>query len=81
MQENGKSLDEATKGMQIAVSIRGPVIGRQINEGDIFYTDLNSKEAKLLAERFKARLTSEEDEVFGKILALKRSEDSAYGYI
>jgi translation initiation factor 5B len=81
VQENGKSLDEATKGMQIAISIRGPVIGRQINEGDIFYTDLNSKEAKLLAERFKARLTPEEDEVFGKILTLKRSEDSAYGYI
>jgi translation initiation factor 5B len=81
VQENGKSLDEATKGMQIAVSIRGPVIGRQINEGDIFYTDLNSKEAKLLVERFKARLTPEEDEVFGKILTLKRSEDSAYGYI
>ena len=81
VQENGKSIEEATKGMQIAVSIRGPVIGRQINEGDVFYTDLNSKEAKMLEERFKVRLNPEEEDVFGKILLLKRSEDPAFGFI
>lgn len=81
VQENGKSIDEASKGMQIAVSIRGPVIGRQINEGDVFYTDLNSKEAKMLVERFKVRLNPEEEDVFGKILLLKRNEDPAFGYI
>jgi len=81
VQENGKSIEEATKGMQIAVSIRGPVIGRQINEGDVFYTDLNSKEAKMLLERFKVRLNPEEEDVFGKILLLKRNEDAAFGYL
>jgi translation initiation factor 5B len=81
VQENGKSIDEAAKGMQIAISIKGPVIGRQINEGDIFYTDLNSKEAKLIVERFKVRLNAEEEDVFSKIMTLKRNEDPAYGYI
>jgi translation initiation factor 5B len=81
VQENGKSIDEATKGMQIAISIRGPVIGRQINEGDIFYTDLNSKEAKLIADRFKDRLTPEEEDIFNKVLTLRRNEDPAYGYV
>ncbi len=81
VQENGKSIEEATKGMQIAISIKGPVIGRQISEGDIFYTDLNSKEAKLIAERFKVRLTAEEEDVFSRILTLKRNEDPAYGYV
>ena len=42
IQEGGKAIEEATKGMQVAVSIRGPSIGRQINEEDIFYTDPNS---------------------------------------
>ncbi len=81
VQENGQSIEEATKGMQIAVSIRGPVIGRQINEGDVFYTDLNSKEAKMLVERFKVRLNPEEEDVFETILLLKRNEDPAFGYI
>ncbi|HEY7508177.1 MAG TPA: translation initiation factor IF-2, partial [Nitrososphaera sp.] len=39
VQESGKTIEEATTGMQVAVSIKGPTIGRQINEGDIFYTD------------------------------------------
>jgi translation initiation factor 5B len=67
--------------MQVAVSIKGPVVGRQINEGDVFYTDLNSKEAKMLQERFKVRLNPEEEDVFDKILWLKRNEDPAFGYV
>jgi translation initiation factor 5B len=81
IQEKGKTMDEAVQGMQIAVSIRGPSIGRQINEGDIFYTDLNSKEAKILLERFTYRLNEAEKEVFLKIVTLKRAADPAFGYI
>jgi translation initiation factor 5B len=81
VQENGKAIEVATKGMQIAVSIKGPVIGRQINEEDIFYTDLNSRQAKMLIERFHYRLNEEEKEVFKKILAEKRKTDSAFGYL
>lgn len=80
VQESGKAIEEASKGMQVAVSIKEPVIGRQINEGDIFYTDVNSKQAKMLIERFNHRLNEEEKEVFNKILFLKRKSDSAYGY-
>jgi translation initiation factor 5B len=80
VQENGKAIEEASKGMQVAVSIKEPVIGRQINEGDIFYTDVNSKQAKMLIERFNHRLNEEEKEVFNRILFLKRKSDSAYGY-
>lgn len=80
VQESGKAIEEASKGMQVAVSIKEPVIGRQINEGDIFYTDMNSKQAKMLIERFNHRLNEEEKEVFNKILFLKRKSDSAYGY-
>jgi translation initiation factor 5B len=81
LQENGKTIEEATKGTQVAVSIKEPTIGRQINEGDIFYTDLNSKQAKMLIERFNHRLNDEEKEVFNKILTLKRKDDPTYGYI
>jgi translation initiation factor 5B len=81
VQENGKAIEEATKGMQVAVSIRGPVIGRQLSEDDILYTDLNSKHAKMLTERFIRRLNEEEKQVFDRILSMKRKSDPAYGYL
>ncbi|HET7642857.1 MAG TPA: translation initiation factor IF-2, partial [Nitrososphaeraceae archaeon] len=81
IQDKGKNLEEATKGMQVAVSIRGPTIGRQINEGDIFFTDLNSRQAKLLIERFLHKLNEEEKKIFDFILESKRKADPAFGYI
>lgn len=81
VQESSKAIEEAKKGMQVAVSIKGPSIGRQINEGNIFYTDLNSKQAKMLIERFSHRLDEEQKDVLNHILYLKRKTDSAFGYI
>jgi translation initiation factor 5B len=81
IQNEGKNLDTADRGMQIALSIKGPTIGRQINEGDIFYTDLNSREARLLLERFPERLNEEEQQVFDLILSKKRKADPAFGYL
>jgi translation initiation factor 5B len=81
VQENGKAIEEAIKGMQVAVSIKGPVIGRQLNEDDILYTDLNSRHAKMLTERFSYRLNEEERQVFDRILTMKRKSDPAYGYL
>jgi len=81
IQNEGKNLDVADKGMQVALSIKGPTIGRQINEGDIFYTDLNSREARLLLERFPDRLSEEEQGIFDFILSKKRHTDPAFGYL
>ena len=81
IQEGGKNLSEASIGTQVAVSMKEPVIGRQINEGDIFYADLTSKEAKLLIESFSHRLGPEEQEVFQHILSKKREADPSFGYI
>jgi translation initiation factor 5B len=81
IQENGKPIDEATQGEQVAVSIKEISVGRHINEEDIFYTNLKSKEAKLLLERFSARLTPDEKSLLDKIIELKRRVDPSYAYI
>jgi translation initiation factor 5B len=81
VQENGKAVDEGIRGMQVAVSVKGPTVGRQINEEDIFFTDLNSRQAKTIIDRFSNKLNEEEKEVFQEILALKRRSDPAFGYI
>lgn len=81
IQENGKPIEEAGKGEQVAVSIKEISVGRQVNEGDIFYTDLGSKEAKLLLERFYYRLAQEEKDILNKIVTIKRRNDPSYAYI
>ncbi|MGI0001671.1 MAG: translation initiation factor IF-2 [Nitrososphaeraceae archaeon] len=81
IQENGKPIDEATQREQVAVSIKEISVGRHINEGDIFYTNLKSKEAKLLLERFSTRLTPDEKSLLDKIIEMKRRVDPSYAYI
>jgi translation initiation factor 5B len=81
IQESGKAIDEASVGMQVAVSLKEPTIGRQINEGDIFYTDLNSRQAKQLLERFNHRLNDQEKEVLNTLVTIKRKSDSTFGYL
>jgi translation initiation factor 5B len=81
IQESGKAIEEATAGMQVAVSVKEPTIGRQINEGDIFYTDLHSRQAKQLLGRFNHRLNDSEKEVLNMLVAKKRKSDPAFGYL
>lgn len=81
IQNEGKNLEVAAKGTQVALSIKEPTVGRQINEGDVFYTDLNSREARLLLERFSDRLSEEEQEIFNFILSKKREIDPSFGFI
>ena len=81
IQESGKAIEEATAGMQVAVSVKEPTIGRQINEGDIFYTDLNSRQAKQLLERFNHRLNDSEKKVLNMLVATKRKSDPSFGYL
>lgn len=81
IQDSGKAIEEATAGMQVAVSIKEPTIGRQINEGDVFYTDINSRQAKQLLERFNHRLNENEKEILNMLVAMKRKSDPAFGYL
>ena len=81
IQESSKAIEEATAGMEVAVSVKEPTIGRQINEGDIFYTDLNSRQAKQLLERFNHRLKDSEKEVLNMLVAKKRKSDPTFGYL
>jgi translation initiation factor 5B len=81
IQENGKPIDEATKGKQVAISIKETSVGRHIDEGDIFYTEISSKQAKMLMERFNYRLNPEEKEILDSIITIKRRTDPSYGYI
>ncbi|MFW9985301.1 MAG: translation initiation factor IF-2 [Candidatus Odinarchaeota archaeon] len=72
IQDKGETIREARIGAEIAVSIRGATVGRQIDEGDILYVDLPEGMVIRLSQDFKDNLTSDELELLTEFLELKR---------
>jgi translation initiation factor 5B len=77
IQSENKSVEEAGQGAEVAISIEGITVGRQIKGEDIFYTDLPSEDAKKL--RDMDVLTIDEKEVLNKIFEIKRKTDRFWG--
>jgi translation initiation factor 5B len=80
IQDKNKNVDEAKAGMQVAVSIKEPTVGRHINEGDVLYTIPPNEHAKLLLDRFKYRLSEDEVKTLDEIVVIKRRANPLYGY-
>lgn len=78
MQNEGKSVNEAESGKQIAVSIQGVIIGRQINEGDIFYSDITEDNFRKLKE-MKKLLNEQEIQALKEIAEIKRKLNTLWG--
>jgi len=80
LQDGKKTIESAKTGQEVACSVNGITIGRQISEEDVFYTMPNSSEAKQLLKRFSHKLSSEQYELLNKIVEIRRTKDAAYGY-
>jgi translation initiation factor 5B len=66
--------------MEVAISIKGNVmVGRQINEGDILYTDVPKEDLEILVNNYKDTITDDMKEVIQEIIKIKRVEDPLYG--
>ena len=77
IQSENKSVDEAIQGQEVAISVEGITIGRQIKGGDILFTDLPASDAKKL--RDMAVLNIDEKDVLNKIFEIKRKTDKFWG--
>ena len=60
LQEDKKTVNSVKQGSEVACSVKGLTIGRQIHEEDVFYTLPHSHEAKLLLKKYSHKLTPEE---------------------
>ena len=72
-----KSLDGAVQGKEVAISVDGITIGRQIQVGDILYVDLPEADARAL--RGRKELSHDEAQVLDELCAIKRKEDPFWG--
>lgn len=71
LQCKGKNICEAKQGEEIAVSLGGGIVGRNIREGDIFFTFIPEQQFE---ELYSLELTEEEKELLEEIRSMKRKE-------
>jgi len=78
IQDRGKAVSEAVSGMQVAVSLDKPVVGRHINEKDVLYVQLTENHARALLTKFQDRLAAEELEVVKEYVELMRKKTTPF---
>ena len=78
MQEGKDSVSLAEQGKQIAMSLDGVTVGRQIEEGDFLYTGVPEEDFKKLKE-LKSNLTKMEIEVLKEVAEIKRKDNPVWG--
>lgn len=78
IQEKGQVIAEAEAGSQVAISMNEPIVGRHVREGEVMYSLPRAEEAKLLLEKFKARLSPEEIKTLEKTIELRRKGSPLY---
>jgi translation initiation factor 5B len=77
MQLENKAISEALQGAEVAISIEGVTVGRQIKGGDILFTDLPESDAKKL--KLMDVLNEDEKDVLNKIIDIKRKTNKFWG--
>ena len=80
IQDKGNDVQEATAGMQVAVSIEDGVVGRNISEGDVLYADVPERHLKTLMTKFPSELTESDQETVKELIQLKRRENPVWGF-
>ncbi len=78
MQLNKESVNSVEKGKQVALSIPNVTGGRQINEGDIIYSDVSPPDYREFRKHGKL-LSHDEKELLKEIAAIKRKENPFWG--
>ena len=79
LQKEKKSVQEARLGDELAVSIEGGVVGRNVYEGDVLYVDVPRDHVLALKRELRDLLSGDELAVLDEIIAIKQREDSTYG--
>ncbi|MHA1145163.1 MAG: translation initiation factor IF-2 [Candidatus Helarchaeota archaeon] len=79
IQDKGQNIPEAEQGSEVAISIIGGMVGRNLHENDIMYCDLSEHDYKILKKKFYDDLTTEEQETLEEIVKIKRKNKTYWG--
>lgn len=79
IQDQGKALSHAEQGMQVAVSMDKPIVGRHVFEKDILYARIPESQAKLLQTTFEDKLTVDEQKALSEYIEIMRKKMPFWG--
>ena len=79
IQEHNENISSATISQEVAISIDGPTVGRQIHEGDILYVNIPEKHARIVEQELKPKLSEDEREILEDFLTIKRKKEPFWG--
>ncbi len=74
IQEENEKIESAEKGSEIAVSIADATMGRDVEEGDVLFTDLTGDDYERLQE-LEELLDATEKQVLDEIVSIKDDKD------
>jgi len=75
IQDRGQSIPEATRGMKVAISMREPIVGRHIREGETLYVAIPENDARLLLREYSDMLDEDSKKALEEIVEIKRAAD------
>jgi translation initiation factor 5B len=73
IQDKGENISRAEQGMQVAIALRKPTVGRQISENDVLYVNISAEETKAL-KKLSGLLSPDEEEVLEELIGIKRKK-------
>ena len=79
IQDKGENISEAKIGMQVAISLEKPVVGRHINEKDVLCVKVPEAHVKLLKTKFQERLSIDEQEALDGYVKMMRKKVPFWG--
>ena len=79
IQDKGKAITEAKQGMQVAVSMDKPIVGRHIFEKDTLYVKVSEHDAKALMATHVDKLSDDEQEVLREYVKIMQKKTPFWG--
>ncbi len=79
MQLRQESIREADPGLEVAISIEGATVGRQVSVGDDLFVDVPERHIKVLEREMVKTLNPSTQEILAEFTTLKRKGDPFWG--
>ncbi|MCS7126147.1 MAG: translation initiation factor IF-2 [Aigarchaeota archaeon] len=72
IQDKGQSIHEAGAGLKVAISMKEPVVGRHVREGEILYTSIPEQDARMLLKEYYDMLDESSKKALQEIVEIRR---------
>jgi len=79
IQYNQEAIREAEAGKEVAISIEGATVGRQLDVDDDLYVDIPERHVKVLEREMLSHLPIPTQEVLGEFTSMKRRAEPFWG--